>query len=266
MDQNTVVETVRAVAAKMLGRHVRRYKYAHFNGKPGENRLGYSVDRKPVEGRVVYVSPELVVVRHGAKAEFSAIDTCLLPAEMTLVEGDKVRVRPYARRRFDGTYLYEPVKNKDGSYTFCIGDNKSTLPIDKTTIQSEYLLNLMDLLERGKSSSYRTIAQVLIDAGACLEPVQYNDPDEETLVKYPPALTFRIESRKLSGYHTVFYDRGADYYGVKILDSCGTIIDTVDDVDFSALAEVIEDFVDDGTWMIAHIEILGKPGKNRKAG
>ncbi|AEK58762.1 conserved hypothetical protein [Acidithiobacillus caldus SM-1] len=226
--------------------------------------LGYGVDHKPVEGTVVFTSSDLVVLKRGAKAEYTAFDTAILPSDVALEIGNKVRITPYARRRFDGTFVYDPIKNPDGTSTLILGDNKSYLPIEKGTIQSEYLLALVDLIERGKTSSYRTIAQVLIDAGAYLEPIQHNDPVGDALKTASPALTFRIASQKLEGYLTIFYDYGMDYYGVRVLDYCGSVIDTVTDIDFTALAEVVENLVDDGTWKIAKVEQLGKTASRRK--
>lgn len=264
MDKNTVADIIRSVAAETLGRNVRRYKYAIIDGEQGQNMLGYGVDHKPVDGTVVFSSPDLVVLKRGAKAEYAAFEAAILPSDVALETGEKVRITPYSRRRFDGTFVYDPVKNPDGTSTLIIGDNKSYLPIEKDAIQSEYLLALVDLIERGKTSSYRTIAQVLIDAGAHLEPIQYNDPIGDALKTSSPALTFRIASQKLSGYLTIFYDYGADYYGIRVLDACGTVIDSVTEIDFTSLAEVVENFVDDGTWKIAKVEQLGKSANRRK--
>lgn len=261
MNKTDAQKIIQSVASENLPSNTRRYKLTFLDSGLGENALGYSVDHQPVEGKIVYTDGEILVLKQGAKAIFTAVDYLILPESSmtTLSVGDKVRITPYARRRFDGTFLYEPVKNADGSVIYHIGESVSHLPVEKSTLSSQYLLDMIDLLERGKTSSYRTIAQVLIDAGATLEPLQVNDdPDPENIIKNPPAITFRIQSAKLSGYLRVFYDRSMDYYGIHVLDGCGVIVDTVSDIDFTSMAGVIQDLVDDETWRIAKVEIIQK--------
>jgi hypothetical protein len=267
MNRDDAQKIITSVAAVSLPKNTRRYKWTFLDGGLGENALGYSVDHQPVEGKIVYTDGEIVVLKQGAKAIFTAVDHSILPESSTFAVGDKVRITPYSRRRFDGSFLYEPVKNADGfSVTFHIGESVSYLPLDKGAITSQYLLDMIDLLERGKTSSYRTIAQVLIDAGATLEPLQVNDdPDPENIIKSPPAITFRIQCAKLSGYLSVFYDRALDYYGINVMDGCGTIVDTISDIDFTSMAAVIQKLVDDGTWRMAKVEILQKARLAKKA-
>ena len=240
MNRTNAQKIIQSVASETLPRNTRRYKWTFLDGGLGENALGFSVDHEPVEGKIVYSDGEVIVLKQGAKAIFTAVDHLILPESSTFAVGDKVRITPYARRRYDGTFLYEPVKNADGSVIYHIGESVSHLPVDKSTLSSQYLLDMIDLLERGKTSSYRTIAQVLIDAGATLEPLQVNDdPDPENIIKNPPAITFRIQCAKLSGYLNIFYDRSMDYYGIHVMDTCGTIVDTIRDIDFTSMAEAI---------------------------
>lgn len=266
MNRTDAQKIIQSLASVNLPKNTRQYKWSYINGGLGENALGYSVDQKPMEGKVVYADGEIVVLKQGAKAIFTAVDRLILPESSDFAVGDKVRITPYARRRFDGTFLYEPIKSADGFFvTYHIGESVSHLPLDKSTITSQYMLDMIDLLERGKSNSYRTIAQVLIDAGATLEPLQVNDdPDPENIIKNPPAITFRIQSAKLSGYLRVFYDRSMDYYGIHVLDGCGVIVDTVSDIDFTSMSGVIQDLVDDETWRIAKVEIIQKVRPSKK--
>lgn len=266
MNKTDAQKIIQSVASENLPKNTRQYKWAYIDGGLGQNALGYSVDQKPLEGKVVYVDGEIVVLKHGAKAIFTAVDHLILPESSDFTVGDKVRITPYARRRFDGTFLYEPVKNADGSVTFHIGESVSHLPVEKSTLSSQYLLDMIDLLERGKTSSYRTIAQVLIDAGGTLEPLQVNDdPDPENIIKNPPAITFRIQCPKLSGYLSIFYDRSMDYYGIHVMDTCGTVVDTISDIDFSSMAEVIQNLVVDETWHLAKVEVIEKARLAKKA-
>lgn len=261
MEEKAVIEIIRSVATNELAKNVRRYKYRIVGKTLSTNMMGFSTDYKPVEGKVVYYDELLTVLREGSKAVFVAFDNEILPEDAKFAIGEKVIITPYARRRFDGSFLYEPFIDEYGASVIIIGDNTSKLPIDKKQVKSQYLLDLMDLIENGKSSSYRTIGQVLIDAGTCQEAVQFNDPSDEAVISSPPALTFRIESQKLSGYLTIFYDRGADYYGIKVLDTCGTEIDVYPEVDFSTLAGLIEDLVDDRQWVKAKVEHLSAAKK-----
>ncbi|CDQ09231.1 conserved protein of unknown function [Acidithiobacillus ferrivorans] len=267
MNRDDAQRIITSVAAANLPKNTRRYKWTFLDGGLGKNALGYSVDHQPVEGKIIYTDGEIVVLKQGAKAVFTAVDHAILPESATFNVDDQVRITPYSRRRFDGTFLYEPVKSADGfSVTYHIGESVSYLPLDKGTITSQYLLDMIDLLERGKTNSYRTIAQVLIDAGATLEPLQVNDdPDPENIIKSPPAITFRIQCAKLSGYLNVFYDRAMDYYGINVMDGCGTIVDTISDIAFTCMAGVIQDLVDDEAWRVAKVEILQKVRPARKA-
>ena len=257
MNKTAAQKIIQSIASENLPKNARQYKWSFIDGGLGENTLGYCVDHKPVEGKVVYTDGEIVVLKQGAKAIFTAVDHSILPEPTTFKVGDLVRITPHARRRFDGTFLYEPVKSADGFVTFHIGESVSYLPLDKGTISSQYLLDMIDLLERGKTNSYRTIGQVLIDAGATLEPLRVNDdPDPENIIKNPPAITFRIQCAKLSGYLRVFYERSMDLYGIHVMDTCGTIVDTINDIDFTSMADVILDLVDDGSWLEAKVEFI----------
>ncbi|MHB1704714.1 MAG: hypothetical protein ACYCSH_01515 [Acidithiobacillus sp.] len=266
MNKSDAQKIIQSVASVNLPKNTRQYKWSYIDGGLGENALGYSVDHQPIDGKVVYTDGEVVVLKQGAKAIFTAVDRAILPESVAFSVDDKVRITPYARRRFDGTFLYEPVKSADGrSLIFTIGKSVSHFPVDKDTIASPYLLDMIELLENGKTSSYRTIAQVLIDAGASLEPLQINDPqDPEDVIKSPPAITFRIQCAKLSGYIRVFYDRSMDYYGIHVMDTCGTIVDTISDIDFTSMAEVIQDLVDDGTWCQAKVEFITRARPKNK--
>ena len=266
MNKTNAQKIIQSVASVNLPKNTRQYKWSYIDGGLGENALGYSVDHQPIEGKVVYADGEVVVLKQGAKAIFTAVNHAILPESISFTDGDKVRITPYARRRFDGTFLYEPVKSADGrSLIFEIGKSVSHFPVNKDTIACPYLRDMIELLEGGKTSSYRTIAQVLIDAGASLEPLRINDPqDPEDIIKSPPSVTFRIQCIKLSGYLMVFYDRSMDYYGIHVMDTCGTIVDTINDIDFTSMAGVIQDLVDDETWRVAKVEILQKVRPARK--
>lgn len=266
MNKTAAQKIIQSVASVNLPKNTRQYKWSYIDGGLGENALGYSVDHQPIEGKVVYADGEVVVLKQGAKAIFTAVSHAILPESTSFTGGDKVRITPYARRRFDGTFLYEPVKSADGlSMIYHIGESVSHFPMDKDAIASPYLRDMIELLERGKTSSYRTIAQVLIDAGATLEPLRINEPqDPEDIINSPPSVRFRIQCMKLSGYLMVFYDRSMDLYGVHVMDACGTIVDTISDIDFTSMAEVIQDLVDDGTWCRANVEFITKARPKNK--
>ena len=266
MNKADAQKIIQSIAFENLPKTTRRYQWTFLDGGLGENALGYSADHKPVEGKVVYTDGEIVVLKQGAKSIFTAVDHSILPESTTFHVGDRVRITPYARRRFDGTFLYEPVKSADGrSMIYTIGESVSHFPVSKDTIACPELLDMITLLERGKTSSYRTIAQVLIDAGATLEPLQINDdPDPENIIKNPPAITFRIQCAKLSGYLRVFYDRSMDLYGIHVMDTCGTIVDTISDIDFTSMSDVIQDLVDDGSWREAKVEFVKKARPTKK--
>src|SRR3546814_9457666 len=61
--------------------------------------LGFRIDPSPFEGKVIATTENAVVIKIG-RTKFAVLDRTLITE--VPVEGAKVEVIPYARRRFDG--------------------------------------------------------------------------------------------------------------------------------------------------------------------
>lgn len=246
---------LKSVLRHHLASNARTYSYAAYTHEPQRHgTFGYQVDPKAQEGKVVEVSDEWLLLKTGRNS-FYVIDKTLM--DCIPDRGATVRVRPYARRRFDGCRLDAPEKSENGFTTFVIGKRISRLPIDKTTLRSFYLRELITQIEEmSAGDGFRTIAQALIDAGAHLEPVAYQDPADEEAYDKPASLTFRIKSNKHDGHLQIQYDLVIDYYVIRLLNADGSLKKECKDVGFDQLADVIVSMVDDGRWRIAHVEIL----------
>ena len=79
--------------------NVRSFKFNIFDGQPKVSTLGFHIDPKPFEGKVIATTDEAIVVKTG-RAEFAVLDKTLVTEVPD--EGAKVQVEPYVRRRFDG--------------------------------------------------------------------------------------------------------------------------------------------------------------------
>ncbi|OCX70953.1 hypothetical protein A6M27_18870 [Acidithiobacillus thiooxidans] len=109
MNESEAVAIIRR-AAYSVGGNFRRYQYRvcdPING--GNSMLGLS-DFQAVEGKVIAIEEDVVVVQEGRKAIFVAFDLNNLDQVPSV--GDKVKVTPYQRRRFDGKRLSDPVEEK----------------------------------------------------------------------------------------------------------------------------------------------------------
>jgi hypothetical protein len=158
----------------------------------------------------------------------------------------------------------ESVENGIAFKTYRLGDNRSYLPIDKKAIVCDQFRDMIDVIEREAADEIRTVAQMLIDAGALTQPVFFQDViDPEDIIDKPPTLRFRVSTSKHVGYVEVSYDRAADAFNVSILNDDMSVLSRETDVHIvmegaSDIGKIIMDAVDDGSWRIAPVEILKK--------
>lgn len=251
-------EWLKEVAATHTPRNTRSYKFRIYNGETTINAFGLQSDLSPVEGKLVEVSEDWVAIKIG-RTEFFLCARELMDRVPEI--GATVRVTPYARRQFDGTRLDAPKIETHGTHQVTImkiGERVSPIPIDKGSLKSQYLKDMIEQIEQLPApDGVRTIAQMLIDAGAATEPVLFEDPEDCDVVSKPPTLEFRIASEKWNGYLQVIYDRAMDYYWVQLTEPAKAKVEVdIKDVDFTSLGEVISSLVDDGIWRIAKVEIL----------
>ena len=237
--------------------NVRSFKFNIFDGQPKVSTLGFHIDPKPFEGKVIATTDEAIVVKTG-RAEFAVLDRTLVTEVPD--EGAKVQVEPYARRRFDGLRADTPEESTEftaggQAYTvkrFILGSAPAKLPIAEP--QCPELQELIHQLEQLPApDGFRRITHLLVDAGA--RDFTVVDPSPSNIIATPPAIGFTVASAKFQGRVTVLYERGLDTYAVE-LHREGELVERVDEVFFDTLGQTLERLIDDGTWRLIRVQRL----------
>ncbi|EBY9795352.1 GTPase [Salmonella enterica subsp. enterica serovar Minnesota] len=259
MDRNLIKTLMPSFVAGHVPRNVRTYKYRVFDGLPQPSALGFAFDPNPFEGKVVAATDDAIVVKL-KPSEFAVLDPKLVTTVPT--EGTKVRVEPYARRRFDGLRADTPEviteKTADGTpYTITrhiLGSAPAKLPIpEPQCMELGQLIQQME--EMPAPDGFRRITHMLVDAGA--KDFSWVDPAPSKILETPPAISFTVSTAKFEGRVTVLYDRASDVYGVE-LHRDGELVDRHDEVYFDMLGEVLERLIDDGRWRRIGVSVLDK--------
>lgn len=264
---------VRTVGPRHVAANARRYSWHGYYGERSTSTaFGWQTDAVPAEGKVVEDGEEFVLLKTGCNEFFCVLKSLL---EEPVALGSKVRITPYVRRHFDGRRFDEPTTEVHGGVVFktrVMGEQCSRVPIDRSQLKSEYLAEMMAVVERERADDIRTVAQVLIDAGAYLEPPTWRDvgPDDD-IIAAPPMLRFRIKSEKHDGYLAIVYDRGMDAFDVQLQAPDGTVVRTEKTIfitpeGLSDLGRTIIEMVDDGRWKLAKVQLIkAAPRKKRVA-
>ncbi|MCC4607819.1 GTPase [Xanthomonas campestris pv. zinniae] len=249
MDTQALRAQMPALVCGHVPSNVHRFKFQVFDGEPKVSMLGFHVDPKPFDGKVIAKTDEAIVVKTG-RAEFAVLDRALVTEVPD--EGTKVHVEPYARRRFDGLRADTPEKRieqtSDGQTysveTMVLGSAPAPLPIPKPRCPE--LAALIEQLEQLPApDGFRRITHMLVDAGA--RDFTWVDPTPANIIQTPPAIGFTVSTGKFAGDVRVLYDRGADQYVIE-LHRGGECIDRIEDVFFDDLGRVLEGLIDDGSW------------------
>jgi hypothetical protein len=230
----------------------------------------FQVDISPMEGKIVDDNEDLLLMKIGRTEFFIALKSALAFVPEV---GSTCKITPYARKRFDGERLDKPeiVDSGNGiiSHRFNLSEYRSYLPIDKKTIACPQFADMIDTIESERADEIRTIAQVLIDAGALKEPLFFQDVvDPEQIIDKPPTVRFRVSTQKFDGYVSIVYDRAMDSFTVVLLDPHLNSV-SVDEHQFitleghSTLGQKIIELVDDGAWKIAPVEVMKKAPRIR---
>ena len=237
--------------------NVRSFKFNIFDGQPKVSTLGFHIDPKPFEGKVIATTDEAVVVKTG-RAEFAVLDRALVTEVPD--DGAKVQVEPYARRRFDGLRADTPEEETaftaDGKpYTvqrFVLGSAPAKLPIPEPRCpELQELIQQMEQLPA--PDGFRRITHLLVDAGA--RDFTWVDPLPKDIIATPPAISFMVATAKFQGRVTVLYERELDVYAVE-LHRDGELVDRVDEVFFDSLGGTLERLIDDGNWRRIRVQCL----------
>ncbi len=238
-------------------RNIRSFKFNIFDGQPKVSTLGFHIDPKPFEGKVIASTEEAIVVKTG-RAEFAVLDRALVTEVPEI--GAKVHVQPYARRRFDGQRADTPEERTDFTQdgrpytvkTLVLGAAPAKLPIPEPRCPE--LQQLVQQLEQLPApDGFRRVTHLLVDAGA--REFTWVDPPPDDIIATPPAISFTVSTAKFEGQVTVLYERGLDLYAVELRRD-GALVERVYGVFFDSLGETLERLIDDGSWRLIRVQCL----------
>lgn len=257
MNYESARQWLRSVAGKHLPANARNYKFKAWLGERRTNMLGGTVLLDPVEGKVVEKNDDYLLIKERGN-EFCIVATALVSGEANV--GDKVQATFYQLRRLDGTRADgrdDPAVN--GVHRFMLTGAETKLNV---ATENPYLRDLIEQLEKlPTKDGYRKIANVIVDAGA--KEVTAADDSEESL---SPHLRFNARNKKFVGEVRIIYHRGSDDYEVQLIKD-GEVVERRQTIYFDMLADVMVNLIDDGEWIKASIEKVGKakPSKGAKS-
>lgn len=264
MDRNSALSYVKQVAHNHIPKNSRGFKFRFINSlSPGQNFLGFFIDPKPFEGKVVEQEAGLLLVKEG-RTSLTGIPLALIDGEIPKV-GATIKVEPYARHRFDGRRLDDPdtriETTKDGQQrevlTLEIGQGRLELPLEQSPRCPELkamIDQLVGLDAPDSPKGYRKISHMLADANATDFQLVDPDPNNTDECHIRPAIAFSVDTPKFKGRVQIRYEWGRDTYTVlhspgfddnepqDFEDRCWK------DVYFDQLGEVLGRIFDDGSW------------------
>jgi len=254
-------QAIRAQMPTLVVGHVpsnaRSFKFNIFDGQPKVSTLGFHIDPKPFEGKVIAITDEAIVVKTG-RTEFAVLDRTLVTEVPD--EGVKVQIEPYVRRRFDGLRADTPEERteftSDGQpykvKAHVLGATPAKLPIPEPRCpELQELVNQLEQLPA--PDRFRRITHLLVDAGA--RDFTWVDPMPADIIETPPAISFTVATTKFRGRVTVLYERGLDLYAVE-LHRDGELVERVDELFFDCLGQSLERLIDDGSWRRIRVQCL----------
>lgn len=125
------------------------------------------------------------------------------------------------------------------------------LPIDRELIKSRRLLDMIELVEVCRApDGQRTVWQMLVDAGAEIDHIVYRDVEDDRSGVRLPALQFRINTSKMTGFLILEDDPAERAFRILAQDEKvnGSIAKTVVERVFTnTLAARLASLIDDGT-------------------
>ena len=257
MDHQLIRQQLPKLVAGHVPSNARNFKFVIFDGEPKVSTLGFHIDPKPFEGKVVARTDEAIVVKAG-RTQFMVLDRALVSEEPD--EGAKVQVAPYARRRFDGLRADTPEERteytSDGRpykiQSLVLGSAPAKLPIpEPRCLELQQLIEQLETLPA--PDGYRRITHMLVDAGA--SDFTWVDPLPKDIIKTPPTISFTVSTMKFQGRVSVLYERDLDVYAVE-LHRDGELVERVDEVYFDTLGETLERLIDDGAWRRIRVQCL----------
>ncbi|WP_036998003.1 hypothetical protein [Pseudomonas chlororaphis] len=257
MDHNLIRSQMPSLVSGHVPRNASRFTFNIYDGLPQPSMLGFRLDPKPFEGKVVASNDEAIVVKTG-RTTFAVLNRSLVTQEPA--EGSKVRVTPYARYRFDGLRADTPEEkvshDADGTpyvtHTYVLGSAPAKLPVAMPKCPE--LADLIEQLEKLPApDGFRTITHLLVDARA--RDFSLVDPRPTDIIRTPPAISFVVDTEKFTGQVSVLYDRGSDVHVVELRRE-GELVERLDEVHFDDLGSALERLIDDGRWRNICVEVL----------
>ncbi|KGA43424.1 GTPase [Pectobacterium brasiliense] len=260
MDHQTIRNQMQSLVRDHVPSNARSFRFNIFDGQPKVSTLGFHIDPKPFEGKIIARTEDAIVVKTG-RIEFAVLDRTLVTEDPD--EGAKVQVEPYARHRFDGLRADTPEERTeytaDGKpyklQTYVLGSAPAKLPIPQPRCPELQEL-IRQLEELPAPDGFRRITHLLVDAGA--RDFTWVDPLPKDIIATPPAISFNTSTAKFNGRVTVQYERVDDLYAV-VLSHDGELVERVDGVFFDTLGDVLLRLIDDGSWRRIRVRTIQKP-------
>ena len=252
---------VHPLITRFVPANTRRYSLSYYTGPSAStNAFGMLVDPAPAVGQIVAANEEWVLCKI-ARTRFLVCARSLL--DLVPPVGSTARITFYAHRGFDGQRLDAPIEQRHDGHvirTIVIGGRKAALPIERSALRSkrlQYMIEQVESLLAG--DGVRRLAHVLVDAGAHLAPIDFVDPVSELETEPAPMLRFRVRTAKADGWLELSCDVALDTYALRLVDGEGRVLQQQTLERFPTLPELVVEWIDDGTWRRARVEILKAP-------
>jgi len=246
---------LRSVIGSFLPRNAPRYAAVLYDGAGIFNGNGL-IEQSAFSGKVLAGCAAWILLKIKL-GEFAVVSTSML-AEVPPV-GASVTITPYRLLHWNGTPLRQTNSGPGGELQSTEADI-SDLPIDKDSLQNSDLIDLVTIIETQRTQSrMRTIAQVLIDAGANAQAsLGYRDLAPDEVDFYLPAIQFRVTSPKHRGLVTIEVAKHAAGFNIHLVDFglkevCRVVCATP-----AALASEVERLISDPAWRLAQVTNVTK--------
>lgn len=262
-----------------LGRGKRDFSFRLYEGE-GITRTGEGMMfLSPAQGEVIGVSHEFIAVRTG-DTRFDVITASSV--EQPLMVGQRVKLRYYDLRRFDGSRVSVDLDLVDEPATpSAVADVlRVRLPIQWSgrrwpenhragaapmpVAQTRAAITLVQTLEGQMCDSLRNVPSLLVDAGA--RQVRLQEVPTEMLFGKPvpgtgvASISVSVRTRRFSGTVELGYDEVIGQFVVKLDSGTGPAASqTFAALQPHELAALLMERVDDGRWRLVQTETLAEP-------
>lgn len=257
MDHHAIRAQLRSLVASHLPKNAKSFQACFYDGLPNTNTLGFRIDPQAFTGKVVELTPEIILVKR-ARTTFAVVDRSLV--SLTPAVGEQIEVAPYFRRDFNGERIDKPrLETHMGlngetytTKTTLLGGWETRLPLSAP--KCPYLSALIEQLETLPApDGFRAIVHMLVDANAA--DFTTVDPVDKNVVATPPEISFNVTTEKFQGRVAIIYDRCSDYYVIELRND-DIVIERLESIGFESLGDVLYSLIDDSTWRTIRITVL----------